>query len=163
MNPVISIYIENLSVLAKLERNERIHTTEYKYDILKPDTLHIGGFARWLIGYDRKKNMDVISHDYETIFLITDLMLSSKDIKKREENDTENNKNLDTLCEIHKALLNSIDGLDNMCGTYVEDLIIRDRIKDLVSRIVEYVKVLKNRLTEYGCIVSADVRPLKYA
>jgi hypothetical protein len=163
MNNAIAIFIENLNVLAKLERNERIHTTEFRYDIDKPDLLHISGFKRWLIDYDRNKNMDVILHDYETIFLIGDLMLNSRDVKNRSENDIENNRNLDTLCEIHKSLLNSVDGLDNMCGTYIDDAVVRDKIKDLIEKIAINVKSLRVRLTDLGCVVTADLRPLKYA
>lgn len=163
MNSAIRVFITNLDILSKLEKNEKIKTTDHKYDIVKPTALHIDGLLRWATDRDRTDDMDVISHDYETVFLIADLMLESKSIKNKSEGDISNDEKLDTLCEIHRSLLNSIDGLDKLCGTYIDDALIRDRIRELINNIIERVKKLRVQLTEYGCVVTADLRPLKYA
>lgn len=46
MNSAIRVFITNLDILSKLEKNEKIKTTDHKYDIVKPTALHIDGLLR---------------------------------------------------------------------------------------------------------------------
>lgn len=162
MTSALSVLIENLNILAKLEKNEQINVSLKYYDIWKAG-ISMKSFYRWASDADRKGDIDVIAHDYDLVMLIANLMLESNKIKNIKSDDPENATNLNTLCEIHQSLLNSIEGLDNMCGTYIDDSVTRDRIRNLAEKISTYVSTLRNKLTEFGCAVTADIRPRKYA
>lgn len=163
MNSALAVLIDNLNILAKLEKHERINVSSKQYDIWKTSIVPTEAVYRWVGGSDRKGDIDVIVNDYDTIMLIASLMLDSKKIKNMNEGDQENTTNLETLCQIYQSLLNSIEGLDNMCGTYIDDSVTRDRIRVLVDKITSYISTLRSSLTSLGCTVTADVRPRKYA
>lgn len=134
---VLSVYLYNLNVLSKLEVNDRLDTTTLYYAI---QNSYLTPLHRYIDHSSRKSDLLRISHDIKTLFILS------------------NNLDLTHQKSIYISLIETLPGLDNLCGTYYGDRVTRSYLVDLIQYIKDQISVLKDMLAKLGVDITHDQR-----
>lgn len=132
---VLSVYLSNLNVLSKLDVNDRLDTTQLYYSI---QNSYLTPLHRYIDHSSRKSDLLRISHDIKTL-----LMLSSMyDLSQQKS--------------IYISLIETLPGLDNLCGTYYNDRVTRSYLVELITYIKDQIDLLKSSLMKLGVDINHE-------
>ena len=109
----------NLKIIAKLEENDKLITTDELLKIDKP--IIFQGIRRWYTQESREVTMNKLNNIYTCSFNITDNILRNE--KNLEEDETNlDDSNSQIFQKFIIELTNSLRGIDNLKTTYKEDV-----------------------------------------
>ncbi len=158
MERTLQVFITNLKILAKLEAGDKLTSNGFNYGISAKQRFFGDSIIRTITGDSGKVTIDILTHDFDTIYMIADLIFSSLQSVTEEVS----TQRLNLLSSLHNAITQSITGLDELCGTYANDALIRHGIRDLFHTIETRQKWFRDMLLERKCELSTDVVERKY-
>ena len=158
MEQVLKVYIDNLRVLAKLQVGHKLTSNGLDYGFSTQHWLIGDTVSRTLRGDGGQLTVDFLAHDFDTIQTIVDLTFESLE---HVTSDVANSR-LKALATLYNAINHAMGGLDNMCGTYTKDPLIRPEIRDLYNVIEARQKKLHDMLIEKECELDSGATERRY-
>lgn len=135
MDDTIQRLLSNLSIISKIEIGDKVSTTADVLDIQREGWRQ--SIYRSLHGDNRNRSMSVVSQTIDTTISMISLLMESQYMN---DVDTPRYRHrYQSLYTLLSALYRCTKGLDNMRITYHNDGILVSDIRDMCSRIKQFI------------------------
>lgn len=138
----------NLKIISKVKPNDKIYLNNDNFISIEYDSF-LQGILRYIFKNSRSKNINNLNNFYCVVYSYIDELLNSKYLTNNKECDHQNENYinaLNSLKEINTYIKSSINGLENLKETYINDIVTISKLDIIISKIETYVNRIDTKL-----------------
>ncbi len=140
----------NLKIISKIRPYDKIYMNNDNFISIEYDYF-LQGIMRFVFKNSRGKNINNLNNFYCVVYAYIDELLNSKylssDINQCDHQDENYTNTYNNLKEINQYIKESINGLENLKQTYINDIVTISKIDIIISKIESYVERIEKKYT----------------